>query len=564
MRLSYEATTGGDGGRLLEVRFGTATLTDQHVLPYDEEKVAALARSIVGVLRRGNRSRSLADEALSELRFLGEELHRALVPPALEAELSRGAGTLLLDLDEALVPIPFELMFDGKQFFCRRYALGRAVRTTVARRGQERRALGMPPRALILASDPRGDLAEVHAECDAIVEALEKEKVRARMLGDVGRETLRRELKDFDLVHFAGHADFLSDDPSASGWHLSDGKFTAADVAALAGGRPMPLVIFSNACESGRTDGWTDSEASGNARRAYGLAGAFLYAGVRHYIGTQWEVIDGHSATFATAFYQNLGSGQAIGAAVSHARDAVIQAGGEGALAWASYVLYGDPADRPLKRNDPRQLSLPSAKDLAARESAPWKRPTPQTMKRVGAELAARRNDFAETVNDTDVNAIRPGMNPTLSALLKGAGAGLAVTAIAAAVLWARTPEPSRLAVLPLSSPSTSVPAAARVEACLEGAIAAAGAPLIGSAQVGALGKTTSVIATDDVRARSLGAALGARWVMWGTLSGNPEEAEVRLLEVKTGRLLRAARLPTDDTTGACANEAKRFRAELR
>ena len=129
-----------------------------------------------------------------------------------------------------------------------------------------------------------------------------------------------------------------------------------------------------------------------SARRAYGLAGAFLYAGVRHYLGTQWEVIDGHSATFAKAFYANLASGQAIGAAVQHARQAVIDNGGEGAMAWASYVLYGDPDDRPLKRSDPKPaVDAVGERACLRHASAPWKRPTPDTMKRVGAEIASRR-----------------------------------------------------------------------------------------------------------------------------------------------------------------------------
>lgn len=553
MRLSFEPGLGPSGEKLLRVRLGAATVTDEHSLPYDEARVERLSHQLVGVLRRGNRTRALADGALAELRFLGDELHRALIPQSLERELQRGSGPLLLDLDETLVAVPFELLHDGSEFLCRRYALGRAVRSSVPRRGQERRSLGMPPRALVIASDPRGDLPEVEAESDAIIDALEHEKVRARLLGEATRESLRRELKDFDIVHFAGHADFIVSDPSASGWHLSDGKLTAADVADLGGGRPMPLVIFSNACESGRTGEWSDADASGEGRRAYGLAGAFLYAGVRHYVGTQWEVVDGHSATFATAFYQNLGSGQAIGAAVRNARHAVIQTAGEGALAWASYVLYGDPADRPLRRTDPKRLSMPSAKELAMRESAPWKRPTPQTMKRVGAEISAKHEIERITT---------PPPNHTARALLAGSAAGLLVTGIAAAVLWARMPQPSRLALLPIGASDAAV--AARVEACLETVLTASGASLVGKAQIAALGKTTAVAPNSDPVALQLGTALGAHWVLWGVLDGTPSNAELRLLEVKTGKLLRASRLPTEDLAAPCAAEAAAIQSSLR
>ncbi|MEO6951570.1 MAG: CHAT domain-containing protein [Polyangia bacterium] len=548
MRLSFEIS-GEVSGKTLRVRLGSTTVTDEHSLPWDAARTTALAEQIVDVLRRGNRARSLAESALSELRFLGEELYRALIPPGLEEALRRGQGPLLLDLDEALVPVPFELVFDGAQYLCRRYALGRMVRSRVPRRGQERQTLNMPPRALVLAADPRGDLPEVHAESDAIVEVLDREKVRARVLTASDRETLRRELKDYDLVHFAGHADFLPADPGQSGWHLSSGKLTAADIAELAGGRPMPLVVFSNACESGRTDGWSSEDA---ARRAYGLAGAFLYAGVRHYVGTQWEVIDGHSATFATAFYANLASGQSIGAAVQHARTSVVQAGGECALAWASYVLYGDPEDRPLKRATEGKLAMPSPKLLAARASAPWKRPTPNTMKRVGAELAALHK---AAVPKVVAHAPRSSMRP----LLLGAAAGLVVTATVAGIIWSRGDAP-KLVRLPIAAHTD---AAARVEACLDGALMAGGAPLVAQSQLAALAKSTDVAATDDARAVSLAQALGARWVLWGTLATDAR-ANLRLVDVKSGALLRGFSLPLDDLAAHCADEAQRLTATLR
>ena len=549
MRLSFEVSGDASGHATLRVRLGATTVTDEHTLPWDAAHTTALAAQIVAVLRRGNRARALADSALSELRFLGEELYRALIPPQLEEALRRGHGPLLLDLDESLVPLPFELVFDGEQYLCRRYAVGRMVRSQVPRRGQERQTLGTPPRALVLAADPRGDLPEVHAESDAIVDVLDRQKVRTRVLTASDRETLRRELKDYDVVHFAGHADFLPHDPGGSGWHLSSGKLTATDIAGLAGGRPMPLVVFSNACESGRTDGWSTEDAQ---RRAYGLAGAFLYAGVRYYVGTQWEVIDGHSATFATAFYANLASGQSIGAAVQHARTSVVEAGGEAALAWASYVLYGDPEARPLRRTTDGKLEMPSPKLLAARASAPWKRPTPNTMKRVGAELAALHRDGPTRA---EVASPRSAMGP----LLLGAAAGLVLTAVVIGVLWHRGDAP-KLVRLPLAPHSE---ASARVEACLDGALLTSGAPLVASGQLQALATSTDVAATDDARAVSLAQALGARWVLWGTLQADAR-ANLRLVDAKSGALLRSFTLPLDDLATHCADESRGLTATLR
>ena len=212
----------------------------------------------------------------------------------------------------------------------------------------------------------------MRAEGEAIIDELEKHAtVKARLSTAPDRAFALRYLKDYDVVHFAGHADYVAAEPGKSGWTLADGKLAADEIVTLGGGRPMPMIVFGNACQSGHTAAW-----DGDTTAVFGLANAFLTAGVRHYIGTQWEVVDGQSALFAGEFYRHLTDGKAIGAAVRHARAAVVERAGETALAWASYVLYGDPDVRPLHRPEHKgKLSIPSGLKIAARASAPWKRP---------------------------------------------------------------------------------------------------------------------------------------------------------------------------------------------
>ncbi len=404
------------------------TLSQKLMRPFDRARVAALSREMLQVLTRGNRARKLTDNNLVDLRHVGEELLRLLVPVEVQDELRRGSGPLLLELDEALVAVPWELLHDGEKFLCRRYDVGRSVATRQPRRGSVARSVGTPVRILVLLADPRGDLAEVHAEGEAISSELDRHTaVRARVVAAPRVDFARRSLKDYDVVHFAGHADYVAGAPSEGGWHLTDGKLSAAEIAALGGGRPMPILVFSNACQSGHTEPWTADDAGS----VYGLANAFLLAGVRHYVGTQWEVVDGQSATFAAAFYAELVTGAAIGSAVRRAREAVVAQGGEGELAWASYVLYGDPAFAPLKRAEARALAIPSAKQLDARASAPWKRPRPR-------ELAQQAV--------TTRGAARPAAPPTTGPvtvtkrwLLAGAiGVLLGVFAALAAMLFLR------------------------------------------------------------------------------------------------------------------------------
>lgn len=418
MRLSFTV-----GGAEITCTVAGETLSHKQSRRFDGARVAELGREALAVLTRGNKARKLSQENLADLRHVGEALFRELVPEAAQGELRRGAGPLTLELDEALVAVPWELLHDGECFLCRRWDVGRQVATAQPRRGLVARSVGTPVRILVLVSDPRGDLAEVQAEGEAISAELDKHTaVRARVVHSPKSEFVQRYLKDYDLVHFAGHADYVPGAPAEGGWHIADGKLSAREVAQLGGGRPMPILVFSNACQSGHTEPWRADDP----RAVYGLANAFLLAGVRHYVGTQWEVVDGQSASFAAAFYAELVTGAQIGSAVRRAREAVVQAGGEGELAWASYVLYGDPEFRPLARAESGgRVPIPSAKQLDARASAPWKRP--RTREPAPDEPALRGAAAEPAIEAARPAPARPWLVPAIVGLLIGVAAAVAV-----------------------------------------------------------------------------------------------------------------------------------------
>jgi CHAT domain-containing protein len=346
------------------------TLLHKASTPFDEAWVKDASGRLVAALARGNRGRKLTESVLGELRTIGEELYRALLPETTREDLAEVEGRpLLLELDEALVAVPWELLHDGKQFLCRRFAIGRAVLTPQPRRAQTARKPASPAKMLVLCSDTKGDLVRVSDEGQAIVDALDNHPgIVVRMVSDKTLDFVRAQLKEFDVVHYAGHADYQPSDPEASGWHLADGKLTARGVAELAGGRPMPYLVFANACQSSHETAWRADDPA----RVFGLANAFLLAGVRYYIGTQWEIVDAQSMVFARAFYVELARGKSIGVAVRRAREAVIVAEGEGGMGWASYVLYGDPAHAPLAHESKSRASnpgLPTPADIVSRES---------------------------------------------------------------------------------------------------------------------------------------------------------------------------------------------------
>ncbi len=382
MKLTFSVS--GNQLRCVEDR---TPLGRRHLLPYDPPRVAELSAELLSVLERANRARTLSDANLANLKLAGEELARQLIPKDLQARLRDTMGSLALTIDEELAPVPWELLYDGEQFLCRRFDLGRRLITdwrpnaTVWRPAE----LQQPLRMLVICSDTRGDLERLEQECTSLLSNMDAhpDKLSVRLLRAQDLESVRRSLKSYDLVHFAGHADYDPTDPGGAGWHLGDGKLTADEISTLGMARPMPVLVFSNACQTGLAGPWNDQRRG----RVLSLAGSFLLSGSRFYVGTQWELVDGIGAQVAAHFYDALVRGANVGAALRAARLRVIEDSGEESLGWAGYVLYGDPTHVLLPAAGTAQqpdAGSSATGRLGVRATLPWKR-------RITADQVAER-----------------------------------------------------------------------------------------------------------------------------------------------------------------------------
>lgn len=106
----------------------------------------------------------------------------------------------------------------------------------------------------------------------------------------------------------------------------------------MAGTGSMPALVFANACQSARSGPRPEVQ-----RRFFDIANAFLILGVKHYLGTFWEIPDEQSRHFALSFYKALLAGDSVGAAVLAARQNIRARFGDQNIIWAGYLLYGDP-----------------------------------------------------------------------------------------------------------------------------------------------------------------------------------------------------------------------------
>ncbi len=326
---------------------GEKTIRHYETLAIDDNKINEHCSRIVDLLNRANKSGKVDKSTSKELQSVGSLIYDSLLTPAIKSKLAAAhTENLIVNIDDRLVHIPWELLYDGKQFLCRKFNMGRVVRTSQAVTPHVMREVKEPLKMLVIA-DPRGDLDSSYNEGvslrDELDKAINKVEVDVKFRS-VTADATKEIIRDFDIVHYAGHADYDIHNPSQSAFLMEESRLKASDITGMAGMVPLPSLVFSNACKTGHTEMWRVEEDY--ETEIYGLANAFLLAGVRHYIGTFWDVQDEPSLFFALYFYRALTEGAAVGEAVKQARIGLIEKYGEETIIWASYMLYGDPTVR--------------------------------------------------------------------------------------------------------------------------------------------------------------------------------------------------------------------------
>lgn len=211
----------------------------------------------------------------------------------------------------------------------------------------ENRRIG-PTLDILLVVNPTEDLRGAKNEGERLGKELSA-LPRVRVTTIEGREATKERLLaefqsgEYDVIHYAGHAEFDPLERGRSGIICAGKQVLAGeDLIALAN---LPALVFFNACESGRLFDQSSPQNSAGHNRA-GFAEAFLRGGVANFVGTYWPVQDKSAIVFAQKFYLGLVDGKPLGVALTQARNAVLQLGSND---WADYMLYGSP-DFSLKR----------------------------------------------------------------------------------------------------------------------------------------------------------------------------------------------------------------------
>jgi pSer/pThr/pTyr-binding forkhead associated (FHA) protein len=205
----------------------------------------------------------LADMAARLREFdakIGDSLANTYVPAPLQELISRSlqkaTAHLVVIHDQQSSTIPWEAFYFKDR--CPALELGVSRLYRIANRDRVAGQPILPPDAtlrMLVVENPTGDLAGAQNEGEQLTELFRANRGEVVTLKgtDASRANVLTELGSgtYDLLHYAGHADFVELKPEESGLILKDGRLTAADLLEVG---KVPQMIFLNACESGRRE----------------------------------------------------------------------------------------------------------------------------------------------------------------------------------------------------------------------------------------------------------------------------------------------------------------------
>ncbi|MDD5562033.1 MAG: CHAT domain-containing protein [Candidatus Omnitrophica bacterium] len=333
------------------------TLRHYSLVAVNFNELINLSSDLVSVLNRPAKDQQSKINQLKSLQKIGRLFWDHLLSRSVKERLKNTAPcALTLLLDEELIYLPWELIFDGAHFLCLKFSLGRLVRSKGEPALVQYRNLAESLKILILA-DPNADLKSAYTEGLSIKNQFSRKTKKVYVdfkSTNIDKAYVKKNICDYDIVHFAGHCEFDQRDARRSGWVLSDGLFKAEDILRMGQSSSLPALVFSNACHSAEeNNGHIDSEYQ---RANYGMASAFLFSGVRHYIGAIRKIEDSSSLVFAREFYTRLVSGSSVGESLRLSKLRLIDEFGLVSLHWANYLLYGDPGFVFFKLRQPKAL----------------------------------------------------------------------------------------------------------------------------------------------------------------------------------------------------------------
>jgi CHAT domain-containing protein len=306
------------------------------VLPVGDlaEHIPALRFQIESLRFGRNRlqqhSEQLMKRAQAHLQHLYALLWRPIEPYVM------GVNRVIIVPHRALHYVPFCALHDGRQWLVERHAISYAHSAQVwaaqhAKPDQASHATPTAPVAMRVyaAGFGAGTMDAVETEVRNIVSTLGGQSWA--MTGSEATQAALRQLPaEATALHLACHGQFRADNPAFSSLLLADGPLTLHEVSQMQ--LPLTLVTLS-ACETAQSHISPGDEVTSLTR-------AFILAGAKTVLATQWVIEDNASYALMADFYQHLPTKDDVASALRNAQASRARAG-EHPFYWAAFAAWG-------------------------------------------------------------------------------------------------------------------------------------------------------------------------------------------------------------------------------
>lgn len=289
-----------------------------------------------------------ADAAHVAARRVGAALYRTFVGDDGRAFLAEHPPTaFMVDADELLLDLPWELMSDEEGPLSQRYPFGRIVTTRTRPRPERDPAAEDDEIRVLAVVDPTRDFGDAQEELAAVHALAGVGSLQVDVLAqdDATHAALAERVAAtrYDVLHLSCHGGFSRRSAGSSGLLLADGPLLTDEILALPFAAP-PYVAYTSACWSTRSAAGRRLSATRRGRTSSnGVAAAFLAAGASACAGFTWPVTVTGAAAVTTAFYESVVATRNVGAAVLRARVAAMaQWEASADLAPLGFTFYGD------------------------------------------------------------------------------------------------------------------------------------------------------------------------------------------------------------------------------
>lgn len=276
---------------------------------------------------------------------LGNAVYNLVLNREIKNDLKTCELPIIFAIDEKLVMYPWELMYGDSNFLAFNSILGRAIVSSKKNHIHQKswHRDGNIQFLIIGVSKSKNEetLPWVKTEVDKLISILSQYPyIDLDVLMD--EEATYTEVnckfgKNYDFIHFAGHAFYDDKSPEKSGLILFDKILEAREIKNII--YNPPCLVFLNACSSAKIENNHSKRKYANFVQSLSLA--FIENGSQT-IGSIWPISDEPAAEFCELFYQQFFLKKEIGEAMRFAKKKIYEKS-KGDLTWASYVFYGDP-----------------------------------------------------------------------------------------------------------------------------------------------------------------------------------------------------------------------------